>query len=518
MTDVIEIPIKPLMMDSIAIPRVRAQSVDVEAMRRRIQPNYLDPDALTRPRTYSIDSPRRVNKGHVIVLIVGDAGRAIRMQYHALSLAEQKFKVSLVGLAGTPLIKELQPFIHNEMVKVLRYSIPFTKQVGKTWYFLTIPFKLFFQALFLILTLFLIAGRPTHILVQTPPAVPALPIAWLAARRHRSRLVIDWHNFGYTMLGLRFGMSHPLVLVYAVIEKYFGRKADACFAVSRHMAERIRAKFGVSDSIVVYDKPGSVFYRRDNALAHSLFHRLGLLVEENHTRLIYRSPTDKDISRPSLFTLADASNTRVGPMLLMSSTTWTADEDNIALIDGLAKLDKKLIEAGTKPGLKLVCVITGNGPMLHEGVARIKEHRLKHVRIHTAWLTNEDYALLAGVSDVSINLHTSSSGVDLPITVQDMFGSGLPVISVDYPTIHEVLKPEYGIVMGKGPIADEVCSTMFELLKEGRGTGSRLYTMRQSIVKRFGDQHNKDRSDRWDRNWRMTAFSAFRTSGTRKTD
>lgn len=38
--------------------------------------------------------------GHVQVVVLGDAGRSPRMQYHCLSLVQQNYSVDLVGYGG----------------------------------------------------------------------------------------------------------------------------------------------------------------------------------------------------------------------------------------------------------------------------------------------------------------------------------------------------------------------------------------------------------------------------------
>ena len=174
----------------------------------------------------------------VKVVVLGDIGRSPRMQYHALSLAGCGLNVNIIGyVESKPLIEiqenplitvtELHPLKLNKVPKIIQYFA-----------------KALWQAISLLLTLF-VTGKCNYLLCQNPPAIPTLPVCRFYCLVTRTKFLIDWHNYAYSIMALSLSPKHPLLKLATYIEKFFGQSSDNNFCVTYAMKRDLLENWNV---------------------------------------------------------------------------------------------------------------------------------------------------------------------------------------------------------------------------------------------------------------------------------
>ena len=388
------------------------------------------------------------HKIRVTIVVLGDIGRSPRMQYHALAFASSLAEVDLVGYAGSALHRAVREHAHIRCHLLPPPLLQRHHRLPRVLFLGYALLKVLSQCGQLLWVLLFSVSKPTFILLQNPPAIPTLFIALLVARLRAAKLVIDWHNFGYTMLALKVGQKHPAVRLARWYERAIGRWADAHLCVSRAMQAELRNNWDFHNVSVLYDRPAEMFAPTPSLVRQALFRRV------------------PEVASSRLSDCPDASDR---PAFIISSTSWTADEDFAILLDAAARCDIRIrrraeqMPARSFPHLSIL--ITGKGPLrefYEEQIARLGLHK---IHIQTLWLTAEDYPLLLGAADLGLCLHRSSSGFDLPMKIADMFGSGLPVCALDYgPCLTELVRHgENGLVFST---SEQLANQLYDLFQD----------------------------------------------------
>ncbi|KAK2533494.1 Alg1 [Columba guinea] len=396
--------------------------------------------------------------GRVCVAVLGDLGRSPRMQYHALSLARHGHDVALLGYVQS---RPHGDVLRSGNIRLVPVAELRGLRVGpKVCQYII---KVIVQAIQLLYTMLKI-DQPSYILLQNPPGLPSIAIAWVACLFWRSKLIIDWHNYGYTIMSLSHGRNHPLVQI---------------------------AKWAVT----LYDKPASYFKETPLEIQHQLYMKLAKDYEPFKPRTESLSLN----SETSAFTEKDEKNghvvkTRGRPALLISSTSWTEDEDFSVLLKALEDYERYVNEGVKLPSL--VCVITGKGPLKDYYNGLINKLHFKHIQICTPWLEAEDYPLLLGSADLGVCLHKSSSGLDLPMKVVDMFGCCLPVCAIHFECLHELVKHnENGLIFRD---SNELAEQLKMLFLEFPTLEGKLHNFRKNL--------RVSKQLRWDESWDQTVL------------
>ena len=241
---------------------------------------------------------------------------------------------------------------------------------------------------------------------------------------------------------------------------YYSRLADDNFCVTNAMSYDLHDNWGIK-AFALHDRP-SLLTTLTLQEKHELFTRLQTQYPVFGNRV---SPSEHNVD--SSEHTVDSSGNRVDPpgstietsersstaftrevegggvkeveqrpALIVSSTSWTPDEDFSILLSALTSYD-----AGwTNQHPDLICAITGSGPLKGYYEEKIAELKMEHVRVVTCWLEPQDYPRLLAASDLGVSLHFSSSGLDLPMKVVDMFAAGIPVCARNFACLKELVQ------------------------------------------------------------------------------
>ncbi|KAJ3527074.1 hypothetical protein NM688_g8177 [Phlebia brevispora] len=388
-------------------------------------------------------------------------GRSPRMMYHAESFARNGFETYIIGNRGTEPI----PSLLTLPVQLLYLPDP-PKPSPSIPFILTAPLKVFTQVFSILDALLVrIPLTPEFILVQNPPSIPTLALVWLVSRLRGSKVIIDWHNLGYSILALKLRKGHPLVEIARRFEAYFGRCAYAHLFVTQAMRDKLVKEWQLQgQKIVLHDRPPAHFHRASASEMHELF--VGL---------------QKDFSSPSLRSF-----------LPECASPYSTPFTNVPALpaDGSDNVDFDVERDSPMPSARPdrpALLVSRKGPDREKYMRQVEQLQRgsegrrgwEYVRCVSMWLKAADYPLMLGSADVGISLHLSSSGLDLPMKVVDMFGCGLPVCARNFACLDELVKDGInGLVFED---AEQLSKQLVSLLT-GFPSSPKLDSLRASLL------------------------------------
>ena len=151
------------------------------------------------------------------------------MQYHAVSLADAGSEVDLIGLEGAEVIPAVAS---NPRIRVHRLpdrGFAGRAKGGVSRFVFGSAMRGVRQGLGLFATLLRIP-KPDTILVQNPPAIPTLSVAWLVSRLRGARFVIDWHNLSHTIAVSRIAPRAASAVLSSARRHEGLARRSGCFA------------------------------------------------------------------------------------------------------------------------------------------------------------------------------------------------------------------------------------------------------------------------------------------------
>ena len=242
--------------------------------------------------------------------------------------------------------------------------------------------------------------------------------------------------------------------------------------MSRGLAAFLETRFGVTNARVLYDRPAEVFAP------------------------IERS--EREQFRQALFARLGIRQSGVG--FIVCPTSWTEDEDFDVAIEAVVRLEERI--RGWEAAVRgrrftdLVILVTGDGARRAEFERRFAGLPARRVHLRARWLEPEDYPRVVGSADLGLCLHRSSSGLDIPMKVADLFGAGVPVCALDYGAClaERVRHGDNGLLFST---AVQLADVLFDLFE--------TFPTDQKVLDRLRSGARKSARPTWDEGWQREA-------------
>jgi beta-1,4-mannosyltransferase len=207
---------------------------------------------------------------------------------------------------------------------------------------------------------------------------------------------------------------------------------------------------------------------------------------------------ERERYRQALFSRLGVHTDTVG--FIVCPTSWTEDEDFDVVIDAVLRLEQRIRGWEAQgPGRRfsdIVILVTGDGRRRAAFERRFAGLPARRVHLRARWLEPEDYPRVVGSADLGLCLHRSSSGLDIPMKVADLFGAGVPVLALDYGAClaERVRHGDNGLLFST---AEQLAGILFDLFES--------YPADQRALARLRAGARKAARPTWEEGWTREA-------------
>jgi len=207
---------------------------------------------------------------------------------------------------------------------------------------------------------------------------------------------------------------------------------------------------------------------------------------------------DRERHRQALFGRLGVHGSTVG--FVVCPTSWTEDEDFDVIIDAVVRLEHRIRgweSAGRERRFPdLVVLVTGDGERRAEFERRFAGLPARRIHLRARWLEPDDYPRVVGSADLGLCLHRSSSGLDIPMKIADLFGAGVPVLALDYGAClaERVRHGDNGLLFST---AEQLADIVFDLFEN--------YPADQKRLERLRAGARKSSRPTWEEGWTREA-------------
>lgn len=316
------------------------------------------------------DNFPKPNEINCAILVLGDLNRSPRMLNHCIAINDSILEVreiSLIGYNGGDMRNDIA-----SNPKIKSYYIPTRiNQIVKKWprylFALAAILKVLYQLFSLFYTLMTIP-KPKFLILQNPPGIPSIIICSIACFFRRTKFIIDWHNYGYTILEVNKRPSFLCKIAY-FYEKIMSKSSHLNFCVSQAMQRNLKEQFNIN-AICLPDRPVKGLFK---------------FLNENEKKDLYKKYSD------ALNPLLEMDKQKK-PIAMISSTSWTPDEDFDMLLNCMIQTESLFTDITQVK--KVLFIITGRGPMKDEFMEKVQKAKLKVFDVRSIWLDSDDYPKL----------------------------------------------------------------------------------------------------------------------------